>query len=164
MSWRTQNAMKTVFNVFKRFKDQNGKVWNNEVEALKLLNTELEINQKSYINDNLLYAKLVCYMINQNLHHHGNIKTSIKAISDILKEPLDFHLQNLHKNLNHQDVINYLKSIDMYFETYKTDLNDLSKNEKEIIEKLKTNWTYENVSKSFYNTANDFLKETENYI
>jgi len=36
--------------------------------------------------------------------------------------------------------------------------------EPEMIDKIKHNWTLENVKKSFYNTANQFLQETENYI
>ena len=40
----------------------------------------------------------------------------------------------------------------------------LLNNQKEIIVKLKVNFTLENVKKSFYNTANQFLQETDNYI
>ena len=32
-----------------------------------------------------------------------------------------------------------------------------------MIKKLETNWSFENVNKSFYNTANDLLKDLTNY-
>jgi len=162
MSWKTDNSIKRIFNTFKRLKTQ---IFNQDIEALKLLNDTIAGHEKAYVNDNLLYAKLVCYMINQNLHHHGNIKTSIKVIADVLKEPLDFHLQNLHKNLNNQDILNYLKSSGLNIDSNNSSkISELNGNEKEFLDKLKTNWTYEKVEHSFYNSANDFLKETENYI
>jgi hypothetical protein len=30
MSWQNQNALKRVFSVYKRFKEQNGKLWDND--------------------------------------------------------------------------------------------------------------------------------------
>jgi len=33
-----------------------------------------------------------------------------------------------------------------------------------MIETIKKQYSFESIEKSFYNTANDLLKETENYI
>ena len=63
MSWTNQNALKRVFNVYKRFKEQNGKLWDNDIEAIKTLNTAIENNTKISVNDNLLYAKLLCFVL-----------------------------------------------------------------------------------------------------
>jgi len=161
MSWKTDNSIKRIFNTFKRLKTQ---IFNQDIEALKLLNETIAEQEKKYVNDNLLYAKLLCYVLDRNFHHYGDMKMAIKVSHDILKEPLHFHLQMLHRNINDQDFNNYLKSIGIEFDTYKNQNDILKANEKEFVEKLKNNWTYENVSKAFYNTANDFLKETENYI
>lgn len=46
MSWITENAMKRVFNAFKRSKD---KIYKEDIEALKVLNEELLNNQKSML-------------------------------------------------------------------------------------------------------------------
>ena len=35
--------------------------------------------------------------------------------------------------------------------------------EKEVLKKMDNAWTKEQVEKSFYNSANDLLKEIENY-
>ena len=98
-------------------------------------------------------------------------KASIKIVADILKEPLDYHLQMFHANLNQKGIDSYLQSIGFNLDHLnhskeRQESNDkiLKENQKEIIEKMKVNWTYENVSKSFYNTANEFLQETDNYI
>jgi organic radical activating enzyme len=168
MSWKNQNALKRVLNVFKRFKEQNGKLWDNDIEAIKTLNTAIENTSKSQVNDNLLFAKLLAYVIDKNLHHTGDIKASIKIAADILKEPLDFHLQMMHRNINYKDLDNYLISLGIKEQVLKVDEIEnnkiLSDNQKEYLEKLKTNWSLENVTKSFYNTANEFIQETDNYI
>jgi hypothetical protein len=171
MSWTNQNALKRVFSVYKRFKEQNGKLWDNDIEAIKTLNTALENASKSNVNDNILFAKLLAYVLDRNVHHNGDIKASIKTVADILKEPLDFHLQMFQKNLNQKGIDNYLQSLGfnlnhLNHSKERQESNDkiLKENQKEIIEKLKQNWTYENVSKSFYNTANEFLQNVNNYI
>lgn len=150
MSWKTDNSIKRIFNTFKRLKSQ---IFIQDIDALKSLNSIIIESEKNYVNDNLLYAKLLCYVLDRNLHHHDDIKTAIKNAADILKEPLEFHLRMLHKNINDKNILKHIENID--FE--KT-------NQEELIKKLENSFTYESVEKSFYNTANDFLKETDNYI
>lgn len=150
MSWREENAVKRIFSSFKRLKTQ---IFNQDIEALKLINESLENNKKSYVNDNLLYAKLLCYVLDRNLHYHNDIKIAIKNAADILKEPLEFHLGMLHKNINDKNILKHIENID--FEN--TD-------QKELIKKLENSFSYKSIEKSFYNTANDFLRETDNYI
>lgn len=150
MSWKSDLAIKRIFNSFKRLKTQ---IFSQDIEALKTINTELENSQKEYVNDNLLYAKLLCYVLDRNLHYHDDIKTAIKNAADILKEPLEFHLEILHKNINDKNILKHIEGID--FEN--TD-------QKELIKKLENSFTYKSIEKSFYNTANEFLRETDNYI
>jgi len=161
MSWKTENSAKRIFSTFKRLKNQ---IYTQDADALKHLINTAYINEKTYVNDNLLYAKLLCYVLNQNLHHYGDIKMAIKASSDILKEPLGFHLKILQKNLNDQDIFNYMKSIGVYLDSNQNNDDILIEHSDEYIEKLKTNWSFKTVSKSFYNTANEFLNDINNYI
>jgi len=168
MSWQIENAKKRVFNVFKRNKD---KIYNEDIEALKTINTELELKRDKYVNDNLLFAKLLVYVLDRNVHQNGDIKASIRIVADILKEPLDYHLQMFQINLNQKGIDRYLQSLGFNLEHLNHDKkvkeqNELilKDNQKEIIVKLKVNFTLENVKKSFYNTANQFLQETDNYI
>lgn len=161
MSWKTENSLKRIFNVFKRSKD---KIYKEDIEALKYLNTELEIKLKTYVNDNLLYAKLLCYILNQKLHESNNIKTAIKLSNDIIKEPLDYHIKLLSKNLNDIEKYNFLSSLGIDFSNDDNDFKILKMHEKEILKKLEQEWTFKNVEDSFYNTANDFLRNEDNYI
>lgn len=161
MSWKTENSLKRIFNVFKRSKD---KIYKEDIEALKYLNTELEIKLKAYVNDNLLYAKLLCYILNQKLHESNNIKTAIKLSNDIIKEPLDYHIKLLAKNLNDIEKYNFLSSLGINFSNDYNDFKILKMHEQEILKKLEQEWTFKNVEDSFYNTANDFLRNEDNYI
>jgi hypothetical protein len=168
MSWQIENAKKRVFNVFKRNKD---KIYKEDIEALKTINTELELKRDKYVNDNLLFAKLLVYVLDRNVHQNGDIKASIKIVADILKEPLDYHLEMFQINLNQKVIDSYLQSLGYNLENLNHDKkvkeqNELilKENQKEILVKLKANFTLENVKKSFYNTANQFLQETDNYI
>jgi hypothetical protein len=169
MSWQIENAKKRVFNVFKRNKD---KIYNEDIEALKTINTELELKRDKYVNDNLLYAKLLAILLTTELRYTKDIKASIKEIGSDLSKPLDFHLDFLRMNLNDIDLeshLNYLGLLDFDFwdvtqETKQKKNKIINSIEPKMIDKIKHNWTLENVKKSFYNTANQFLQETDNYI
>jgi len=88
----------------------------------------------------------------------------IKKANDSLSMPLSTHIELLKININQNDLNQYLESIGFdYNNLNETKLSEIYGKEKEIIEKLKKNWTYENVEKSFYATANDFLKDINNY-
>jgi len=168
MSWQLENAKKRVFNVFIRNKD---KIYKEDIEALKTINTELELKRDKYVNDNLLYAKLLAILLTTELRYTKDIKASIKEVSTDLSKPLDFHLDFLRMNLNDIDLeshLNYLGLLDFDFWDV-TQETKLKKNKiinsikPEMIDKIKHNWTLENVKKSFYNTANEFLQDVDNY-
>lgn len=165
MSWKSDNSVKRIFNTFKRLKSQ---IFNQDIEALKQLNDELNYTQKSYVVDNLLFAKLLCYVVNQNLHGCSDIKIAISQANGILKEPLNYHLEVLKTNLNSNTIQNYFLSLGLDLDHLNHSKNDnetiLKSNQIEMIEIIKKQYSFESIEKSFYNTANDLLKETENYI
>ena len=171
MSWINQNALKIVFNVYKRFKEQKGKIWDNDIEALKTINTALENDSKAYVNDNILYAKLLAILLTNELLYRKDIKEALKAVSSDLLKPLDYHLDMMRMHLNDIDLeahFNHLGLLDFDFwdvtQETKDKKNEIINNIKpEMIDKIKHNWLLENVKKSFYNTANDFLKDVDNY-
>jgi len=161
MAWKEKNAIRRIYNVFKRSKD---KIYTEDIEALKLINDKIENDTRLSVNDNLLYAKLLCLIIRSDVMHYGNIKMAIKKANDNLSMPLSTHIELLKINLNQNDLNQYLKSINFDYENLnETKLSELEEKEKGIIEKLKKNWSYDNVEKSFYTTANEFLLNIENY-
>jgi len=165
MSWLTENAVKRIFNAFKRSKD---KIYKEDIDALKLLNDELVLSQKQYVNDNILYAKLLCCVLKNNLDNYGDMKTSISKCKDILNTPLSHHIEFLRCTLNNIDDREYISSLGIDLNNYTNNQDEeiqkiLKDNQKEIVQKLSKFWNFEKVTKSFYNTANEFLKDIDNY-
>lgn len=169
MSWTNQNALNRVFNVYKRFKEQKGKLWDNDIEALKTINTAIQYGSERQVNDNLIYAKLLCFVLYKNVEHFGSVKGAIRHIqSDILNFSLNEHIEMLRRHLNKNDFDEYLSTLGLT-ETFigedeESNLAILTKNQNEIVTKLNKFWNFEKVKKSFYNTANQFLKDIDNYV
>ena len=164
MSWHTDNALKRIVSVFKRSKE---KVYKEDIAALQLLSDELTGHQKSYVNDNILFAKLLSHVLRNDLKHYGSIKVAIKNIDSILKVPISHHTEFLRMELNNKDFLEYMESLGIETDHLNHNENDndliLNDNQKEVQEKLLKFWDYEKINKSFYNTANEFLQDIENY-
>lgn len=161
MSWELKRSVTRIFNVFKRNKDR---IYKEDIEALKTLDEFINSDSKQVTTGNLLFAKLLALYLRQNLNYYGDIRTAIKALQKELKQPLNYQLQFLTKDLNHNEFINYLKSEGLQFENVIIDKSPIEQKQKEVLTKLKTEWSFEVVEKSFYNSANDILKEVENYV
>jgi len=163
MSWASQKAVERIFSTFKRLKKD---ICDKDIEALKLLNNELNITQKTYVIDNILFCKLYCIKLNQDLLHYRDVNFTKKQIEKDLNLPLNFHLEALKSTLESIDKLNYFESIGI-------DLNDLANDERknqllkdkeqEIIKKLLSVWSFDKVETSLYNTVNDLIKNPENY-
>lgn len=169
MSWETDNAVKRVFNVFKRFKELKGKLWDNDIEALKTIQNELAEIKKQQAIDNVLFLKLLSIHLKVELDHFKDINFAKNNIHKALSLPMNHHFEMLRISLNQIDFENYAKSIglslDFYAnqETQEIDQSILKDNQKEIINKLKKVWTLEKIENSMYNTANEFIKDVNNY-
>ena len=168
MSWIEQNALKRVFNVYKRFKELKGKLWDNDIEALRTLSTAIENNSKHYVNDNKLFAKLLAIQLRQEVSYFQNVKEAIANVGRGLNNPLEYHIEMLRLELNNSDDMKYFKELGLDSErdtreTRAKKIDILENNQKEIIDKVKNFHNYDRVEKSFYNTANDFLKDLDNY-
>ena len=162
MSWQSDKSLKRIFNTFKRLKNN---IFNEDIEALKQLNDELLNSQKSNVIDNILFAKMLCVHLRQNLEFYSDIKLAIKKSNDDLKQPLNFHLQVLLQSLNNTDKINYLKSLNIDFDGIDLQNESLTNEmQKEFIEKIKTNWSYDLLEKSFLKTTNEFINDVDNYV
>jgi len=169
MSWTDQQALKKVVSVFKRSKARNVPIYDKDIEAIKTLNTSLENKSEASVNCNILYAKLLCFVLYRNVEHFGGIKGAIKHIqTDVLNFSLSEHIEMLRRHLNQKDFDEYLSTLGLS-ETFtgedeESNLAILTKNQNEVITKLNNFWNFDKVKKSFYNTANEFLQETDNYI
>jgi hypothetical protein len=141
MSWEQKRYVTKIFNAFKRNKER---IYKEDIEALKNLDEFINESSKNLTKDNLIYAKLLCVFLRQNIHYYKDIKLAIKELKFQLNIPLDRQIELL---------------------TYDFNLIELQKLEsaEQVFEKMDNAWSKEQVEKSFYNSANDLLKEIENY-
>jgi len=164
MSWLIDKSIKRVFNAFKRNKNN---IWQEDIEALKLINLTLLEAQKTAVNNNLLFAKLLSIQIRQNLVYYGCIKMALKVVIDDIKKPLNYNLTILQKELNTFDYFNYLESIgikkDDSISSVEINKKIIEQNQSEMVEKILTNWNFETVETSFYRTANQIIKDLDSY-
>ena len=141
MSWQNKKHITKIFNAFKRNKER---IYKEDIEALKNLDEFINESSKTLTKDNLLYAKLLCVFLRQNIHYYKDVKFAIKELKFQLNIPLDRQIELLTYDLN-------------LIELQKLDSAE------QIFEKMYNAWSKEQVEKSFYNSANDLLKEIENY-
>jgi hypothetical protein len=141
MSWENKRYITKIYNAFKRNKER---IYKEDIEALKSLDELISKESEQTTKDNLIYAKLLCVFLRQNVHYYKDIKFAIKELKFQLNIPLDRQIELL---------------------TYDLNLIELQKLEsaEQVFEKMDNAWSKEQVEKSFYNSANDLLKEIENY-
>jgi hypothetical protein len=141
MSWLHKKNVTRIFNAFKRNKER---IYKEDIEALKSIDDLIDSISQQTTKDNLVYAKLLCVFLRQNIHYYKDIKFAIKELKFQLNIPLDKQIELLTYDLNLISLQNE---------------NDA----KEVFKKMDNAWSKEQVEKSFYNSANDLLKEIENY-
>jgi hypothetical protein len=168
MSWKEDNALDKILNVFKRFKEQKGKIYDNDIEALRTLKEASVNRSEANVNDNILFAKLLAMQLRQEIDYFGDLQMAIKSISANLGEPMGYHIEKLRMQINNTADINHFKNIgiDISEDTKaarEEHKNILESEQKGFFDKITKFWNYEKVSSSFYSTANDLLKDLNNY-
>jgi hypothetical protein len=161
MSWKDHKSIERIFNTFKR---NNKVIYQQDVDALKHLKESIELSERQMAHDNKLFLKLMIVVLKVNLEYYGNIKTAIKETSVFLRLPVEHHIQVLQKSLNIHEDLEFFKSLGIETDNIlKDEAEKLTENKSELLKKLMSSWTYETVEKSIYKSANDFLKDVDNY-
>jgi len=160
MSWNDKRHITRIFNAFKRNKD---KIYKEDIDALKSLNEIIEDSSKTMTAGNLIYAKLLCLYLRQNAYEHKGVKNAVKYLQRELQSPLDHNLGLLTKELNNIELTLYLETKGVNCEKWYTKKHLKQEDEQDVINKIKNEWTFKLVEKAFYSTANDLLKDLNNY-
>lgn len=146
--------------LFKRFSSQTIKPCTFDIDSLKFIaewaNREKEKNKQ----ENILFAKLYCYVFIQEIQHYKDIKFAQKSMHDLLNLPLELHYEKFTKKLNEFDFNQYLKSIginpeEMHFIENEKDKEKI-KNAKDFFENL-NKWDLEKVTKSLNNQITESI-------
>jgi len=170
MSWENDRAIKRIFNTFKRL---NKNVFQQDIDALKQLKESLDFHKIQQVNDNKIYAKVLCMLIKERYIRMPDINIVLSTIqSDIRNSSLPEHIELLTIKIR-------ATQLSMFFQECKIDvpnneLNDieaLAKREQEwhdkfdkpLFEEIIKLWQTDVVTDKFYNTANTILQNVDNY-
>lgn len=168
MSWKANGAFTRLGNTFKRLYEKK-LVYKEDFEALKTLQEEINILNEKRVNDNILFAKLLCSNLKGYLMKFGNINDAIRWVQIDLNIHLNCHIKELTQELNIQTIQDLMKSKGINFElvqdkeSKERNLELIKKHEKEFVNKILERWEYEDVEKSFIKTANEMINNPENY-
>jgi len=160
MSWKDKQHITRIFNSFKRNKTN---IYPEDINALKSLDELINDNSKTMTAGNLIFAKLLCLYLRQNAFAHKGVKGVIYALKKELKSPLEHNLWLLTKELNNIDLELYAESKGVNIRNWESIQAFKKEDNQEMINKILNGWTVGIVEKSFYSTANDLLKDIENY-
>jgi hypothetical protein len=169
MSWKVENAIKKVFGCFSRNKKT---IYDNEIEALKIIVDEINNHNKALIHNNEIYAKLLSMHILSEDRKYKSIDFAITQINKDLKYSLSYHIGILSTHIISGEFVQYLQTLKIEAtEEEQSTIEGLEKleqkffkqHEKGILDKLKTAYSHKEIQNKCYLTANDFLKDVENY-
>ena len=168
MSWILKQAINKMCGFVKRSKDLKVPIYANDIQALETLLTGIENSSEKYVIDNILFAKLLAIQLRQEIQHFGDVKMAIKNVGISLSQPLSSHIEFLRLQINDTEDLNYFKELGLDFDKDTAETRELKKTileegQQDIFKKISSYWSFDKVSKSFYSTANDFLKDLNNY-
>lgn len=167
MSFKDDGAIKRIFNTFKRLKTQ---IFQQDIDALKQIQSSLEYYKKENVDNSQLYAIVLCLLIKERLRKGQSINTALHMVGhDIKSFPLNEQLHQLTAIINVNELYHFMrdkqivvpKGKDIFEDT--DELMDLwhEQYDKEFLKKILESWSYEEVRDNFYNTANEIIKDFE---
>ena len=168
MSWKSKGAFTRLGNTFKRLHEKK-LVFKEDFEALKTLQEEINILNENRVQDNILFAKLLCSNLNGYLMKFGDINAARKWVQMDLNIDLSSHLEQLTLELNLQSLQKLMENKGIIFELVKSkeekesNLKIIKEHEKEFVDKIIERWEYEDVKKSFEKTVNEMINNVDNY-
>lgn len=168
MSWKSNGAFKRLGNTFKRLHEKK-LVFKEDFEALKTLQEEINELTENRVNDNILFAKLLCTNLNGYLMKFGDINLARKWVQMDLSIDLSSHIEQLTFELNNNELKKLMQNKGIDFElvndkeTKDKNAEIIKQHEKEFIDKILARWEYEDVKKSFEKTVNEIITNIDNY-
>lgn len=170
MSYQDENSIKRIFNTFKRLSKN---IFQQDVDALKHLKERLDFYKINQVNDNKVYAKMLCMLIKERYMRYKDINFALQTISKDLKgSSLDEHIELLTIKIRATEISTFLQSckIDVPHDELE-DYEALCKREEEwgkkfdkaLLDKIIETWNTEFITDRFYTTANEMLQDVDNY-
>lgn len=104
------NPTPTLWQSISQLKRSANKLNSHEIECLNVLISTIAKQEEKTNQENILFAKLYCYLLSFFCKHYVDIDFSTKKINDILSQPLALRFEFLLLELKTMDTQNYFLS------------------------------------------------------
>lgn len=140
-----ENEFKVVLNAFKRV----GKgIYKNEKESMQKIYATTEILFQNNVEQNPIFLKILCLLIEQYIYKYGTAKQAIFMLSKNTDTKIDlllFKIKDLINTIELQQVIEAVEE------------GIINEGQKEAILNTANKWTDSHIKKSVYSLANDLI-------
>jgi len=151
--------------LFKRFQSTNIKPCKFDFDCLTFLAEWVNREKQSNKQQNVLFAKLYCYVFIQEIQHYKDIEFAQKSMSDILQLDLYSHYVKFKDRLNDVEFNKYLVSIGINPESKHFLIDDTEaeklKNAQDFFKKV-NQWNIEQVEKSLNAQITESINRYDN--
>lgn len=159
--------------LFKRFKNQNIKPCDFDIECLKFIAEWVNREKQAELNGNLLFAKLYCHVFIQEINFYKDFQFAQKSMNSILKKSIQEHYELFQQRLNDFEVNRFLIDNGIDPEKRKFDSDGFSDTsiDKEALSKINNDdffkhfngkWEYDKVQKSLNNQITESINRFKN--
>lgn len=164
MSWKVEKAIARIVKAFQRNKN---KIFQEDIDALKIVAENYTESKNETVNDNLLFAKLVSLCLTQNIIHYGSIELAVERLRSDLELSFNAHVDTLASTINNHNLLNYFNSIGLKDWKNEKELLEnktiIKEHQKQMIENIKDSYSTKKVRNKLGNTVNDLLKNIKYY-
>lgn len=159
-----------------RFKNENVKVNESKIvineldqKAVDFLTEWIERQKIELLNQNMLFAKLYCYSLINEVEFYKDVEFANKKINDICKMDIQQLYDEVYRKINNLEYLKFCKEngiITDHIEKMTLNKNQeenqkvlIKQNEKELIKILKGLWSKEKIYKSLNNTISETINK-----
>jgi hypothetical protein len=154
---------KTFDWLFKRFQSPNIKPCKFDFDCLTFLAEWVNREKKTNKQQNILFAKLYCYVFIQEIQHYKDIEFAQKSMNDILQLDLYSHYVKFKDRLNDVEFNKYLISIGIDPEKRFFDDSDKLKEAENFFDNL-NKWNIDQVEKSLNAQITESINRFDNLL
>lgn len=169
MSWKDENALKRIFNTFKRLEKN---IFKQDIDALKHLNQTIELQKKQNIDSNILFAITLSLLIKERLRKGQSINAVLYMIGhDLRSFDLVENVRQLTALINANELQQFMKEKEVIIPKGKDVYNDTDEllelwykqYDKEFLDKILESWSFDEVKKNFENTVNEIIQNYQQH-
>lgn len=179
IKYETFTIEKAINRMIWRFKNENVKVGESkitinelDIKAIEFLAKWISNQKTESLNENLLFAKMYCYALENELEFYKDVEFATKKLNEVCNTDIQVHYKKISNKLNMLEYIKYCKENGIIAEHIeRMTLNKEQENkQKELIQNHQTNlkklvagiWSENKVYKSLNNIISELINKSRN--